>query len=268
VTDAHALLGHLPALLAGGVRIDRDAAGAAIAPLARALGLDGTACARAILAVADAELVRAVRLVSVERGRDPRRLALLAFGGAGPMHACQVAEQLGIVRVLVPSASGVLSALGAALGERRVDRSRSLLAPAGADGERQLERTLAGLAADAARELPGDGVRLARSVDLRLRGQAFELGVPFADLASACAAFHDEHEARYGFADRDGALEIVTARVALTTAGAALGRPARARREPVRGPASVALDEATCLVPEGWAGAFDADGVLDLRRAP
>ncbi len=268
VTDAHAVLGHLPDVLAGGIRVDREAAAAVLEPLAARLGLDLEATAEGILTVAEAGLVRAVRLMTVERGRDPRDHALVAFGGAGPMHACRVADELEIERVLVPSAGGVLSALGAALGERRVDRSRAVLVHAGEAGEHAVRETVRELATEAGHELHDPDATREVVLDLRLRGQAFELSVPADDgLDAAVAAFHDEHERRYGFADRGGQVEIVTARLALHTGGPDPGRPATVDPRPVTGPDRVDLGEATCLVPAGWSGAFDADGILDLRRS-
>ena len=111
------MLGHLDVErpLAGGVALDAEAAERAVAALARELGLpDARACAEGIVRVANTEMVRALRVVTVERGIDPRRFALLAFGGAGPLHAAAIADELGIARIVVPRAAGVLSALGLA----------------------------------------------------------------------------------------------------------------------------------------------------------
>src|SRR3954468_24702128 len=130
VTDANLVLGHLDPErpLAGGVRLDPRAAHEGVERLAGELGLDGArACAEGIVRVADTEMVRALRVVTVERGIDPRRFALLAFGGAGPLHAAAIAEELGIARIVVPRAAGVLSALGLAAAERRRDRAESVL---------------------------------------------------------------------------------------------------------------------------------------------
>ena len=130
VTDANVVLGHLDVErpLAGGVTLDAEAAERAVAALARELGLpDARACAEGIVRVANTEMVRALRVVTVERGIDPRRFALLAFGGAGPLHAAAIADELGITRIVVPRAAGVLSALGLAAAERRRDEARSVL---------------------------------------------------------------------------------------------------------------------------------------------
>ena len=146
MTDANLLLGRLPAELPGGLVLDRDAAAAALA------GIDPAA----VVEVVNAEMLRALRVVSVERGHDPRDFALVAFGGAGPLHACALAEELGIEAVLVPEAAGVLSALGLVAGDERRDRVVSHVRP------------LAEV-----RDLPAEG-----EADLRYQGQSFELTVP------------------------------------------------------------------------------------------
>src|SRR5213083_768772 len=180
VTDANLLLGRLPDRLAGGVELDRRAAERAF------VGLDPAEAVE----VVNAEMLRALRLVSIERGHDPLDFALVAFGGAGPLHACALAEELGIGTVLVPDAAGVLSALGLAVSDERRDRVESYV------------RLL-----DEVGELPAAG-----EADLRYRGQSFELTVPLgADLAGA---FHRAHEARYGYADPERPVELVAVRTA------------------------------------------------------
>src|SRR5262249_57716881 len=130
VTEANVVLGRLDpgTPLAGGLQLDRAAAETAVASVA-----DGfpslRAAAEGIVAVANQEMVRAIRVVSVEQGHDPRRFELYAFGGAGPLHACEVADALGMRRVLVPAAGGVLSALGIAVGERRRDAVPGVMTP-------------------------------------------------------------------------------------------------------------------------------------------
>ncbi len=231
VTDANLLLGRLPARLAGGVDLDREAA-------ARALGdLDPAD----VVAVVNAEMLRALRVVSVERGHDPRELALVAFGGAGPLHACELAEELGSSTVLVPEAAGVLSALGLAVGDERRESVRSLLVP--------LEE---------AGELPAEG-----EADLRYAGQSHELTVPLGpDLK---ATFHRAHDERYGYADRDRPIELVAVRTADVRPGPQLQAGGGSRRR-VEGPELVELPGASCWVPAGWAGTTDADGTLVLSR--
>ena len=266
VTDAHVVLGHLPDTLAGGLRVDASAAETALAPIATQLGLSARDAAEAVLAVADAELVRAVRLATIERGIDPRDHVLVAYGGAGPMHACRVAAALDIPRVLVPVASGVLCAAGAALGEARVDVARSVLRRVAGEMEADLEAEFADLEGRARNELAGADPRIQRAADLRLAGQAFEITVPHDSLEAAVEAFHAEHMRRYGFADRERALEVVTLRVAARGPAPEPGRPAPPDLPAVRGPAVVPLGEATAVVPAGWEGGPAAGGVLDLRR--
>jgi N-methylhydantoinase A len=232
VTDANLLLGRLPERLAGGLELDRDAA-------ERALGeLDP----EEVVAVVDAEMLRALRVISVERGHDPRELALVAFGGAGPLHACALAEELEIETVLVPAAAGVLSALGLVASDERRDRVRSYVAPLAEAGE-----------------LPDAG-----EADLRYRGQSFELTVPLG--GDPAEAFHRAHEERYGYADRDAVVELVAVRTADVRAGPELELPAA---EPlhVAGPAIVELEGATCWLPPGWVGVRDGDSTLVLTRS-
>src|SRR3954462_13796319 len=168
VTDANLLLGRLPEELPGGLALDRDGAAAALE------GIDPAA----VLEVVNAEMLRALRVVSVERGHDPREFALVAYGGAGPLHACALAEELGIEAVLVPAAAGVLSALGLAAGDERRDHVASHVRPLGE-----------------VRDLPPEG-----EADLRYRGQSFELTVPLGD--ELADRFHRAHDERYGDADQ------------------------------------------------------------------
>src|SRR5207248_6981482 len=180
VTDANLLLGRLPESLAGGVTLDRAAAERA---------LDGVDPA-AVVDVVNAEMLRALRVVSVERGHDPASFALVAFGGAGALHACELADELGSSTVVVPEAAGVLSALGLVASDERRDHVRSYLCPLRDAGE-----------------LPRVG-----EADLRYRGQSFELTLPLADDLEN--AFHRAHEERYGFADRARTVELVAVRTA------------------------------------------------------
>jgi N-methylhydantoinase A/oxoprolinase/acetone carboxylase beta subunit len=194
-----------------------------------------------VLEVVNAEMLRALRVVSVERGHDPRDFALVAYGGAGPLHACALAEELELRTVLVPDAAGVLSALGLVAGDERRVRVRSYVVPLAEAGE-----------------LPAEG-----EADLRYRGQSFELTVPLGrDLAEA---FHCAHEERYGFAERERDLELVATRTAEITPAPPLDLRGGERRS-VAGPALLELPGATCWVPGGWAGESDEHGTLVLRR--
>jgi N-methylhydantoinase A len=258
VTDANVVLGHLDVErpLAGGVRLDPEAAQRAVAALAQELGLaDARACAEGIVRVANTEMVRALRVVTVERGIDPRRFALLAFGGAGPLHAAAIAEELGITRIVVPRAAGVLSALGLAAAERRRDAAHSVLLR----GAALTDEALAQLAGDA------DEV----TWDARYAGQSHELALrdvpPRADaLREAFGAAHDE---RYGYRDDGTEVELVTVRAARVEPGPEVRwEVEEAAGGDVRGPDLVFLPEATLVVPEGWQGSTDATGTVVLQR--
>ncbi|HEU5278170.1 MAG TPA: hydantoinase/oxoprolinase family protein [Gaiellaceae bacterium] len=230
VTDANLLLGRLPEQLAGGVELDRGAAERALA------GIDPAA----VVDVVNAEMLRALRVVSVERGHDPADFALVAYGGAGPLHACELADELGIATVLVPEAAGVLSALGLVASDERRDSVRSYLVPLAEAGE-----------------LPREG-----EADLRYAGQSFELTVPLQD--DLAEAFHRAHAELYGFADRDREVELVAVRTA-EVRHAPEFELARARETTVAGPGLVELPGATCWLPPGWVGARDGR-MLRLTR--
>jgi N-methylhydantoinase A/oxoprolinase/acetone carboxylase beta subunit len=259
VTDANLVLGHLSAdvPLAGDVALDADAAHAAVEGLAGALDLEVRACAEGIVRVANAEMVRALRVMTVERGIDPRRFALLAFGGAGPLHAAAIAQELGMTRILVPRASGVLSALGLAAADRRADAQRTVLG----DEDASVDAL-----ADEVRAALGGEPELEVAWDVRYRGQSHELTVRGARRDELRERFEALHEERYGHRDADGEVELVTVRVTgrLPAARVDFGAPAGER---VTGPAVVALPEATLVVPEGWSGATDDTGTLVLERA-
>jgi N-methylhydantoinase A len=252
VTDANLVLGHLDAgaPLAGDVALDAEAARAAVGRLADDLGLGLEACAEGIVRVANAEMVRALRVMTVERGVDPRDFTLLAFGGAGPLHAAAIAEELGMRRLVVPRASGVLSALGLAAAERRRDRARTVLLHGDA------------LTAEALTVEDGEA-----AYDVRYRGQSFELTVRGVapDPAAVREAFEGLHEERYGHRDPGGEIEVVTIRERRTEPAPDVDFEAPANVD-VRGPAVVRLPEATLVVPEGWAGTTDATGTLVLER--
>jgi N-methylhydantoinase A len=179
--------------------------------------------------------------VSVERGHDPREFALVAYGGAGPLHACALAEELGIGAVLVPAAAGVLSALGLAASDERRDRVVSHVRP--------LEEVS---------DLPPEG-----EADLRYKGQSFELTIPLGgDLEDR---FHRAHEERYGHAERGREVELVAVRTAEVVPGPELELPGD---EPRRksGPALVELEGSTLWIPPGWEGARDGPSWVVTRE--
>ena len=216
VTDANLLLGYLGAAgsLAGGVELDADAALLAVEPLAGALGLEPVEAAAGIVEVANAEMLSALRVVTVERGIDPREFALLPFGGAGPLHAAAIAGELGIDRILCPRTGGVLSALGLVASERRRDTARTVLLAA---AELTRERVAAETAELIAALGGSEDAEHEAVYELRYRGQAFELGVPGAlepDPAELAEGFAAEHERRYGYRDDETPVELVNVRVA------------------------------------------------------
>jgi N-methylhydantoinase A len=283
VTDANLLLGQLldDAPLAGGIALDRAAAERAVGALAEQLGLDLLACAEGIVRVANAEMIRALRVVTVERGVDPRDHALVAFGGAGPLHAVAIAEELGIERVIAPRASGVLAALGLVVAPQRRDVQRSVLragADLTADAIAADVAELADLARSALGGRPRADVTIAVTYELRYQGQAFELAAAMVDGAATASpaglreAFEAAHEERYGYRDAEQEVELVTVRVTATTppaappAGATVAREGPAAGTTIRGPAVVPLPESTLAIPRGWQGTVLADGAIDVRR--
>jgi N-methylhydantoinase A len=298
VTDANLLLGYLDAssTLAGGVALDAGAARGAVERLAKSLGLDPLETAEGIVRVANQEMVRALRVVTVDRGIDPREFALMPFGGAGPMHAAALADDLGMTRILCPRASGVLSALGLIGSDRRRDTARTVLLSGEDLSAERIAAAVASLRDPLAAGLERAEVEVVYG--LRYAGQSFELPVPGppepdpADLADRFAA---EHERRYGYSDRDSAIELVNVRVAVwvpgpspepeAAAGDGLERGTRRARfggewleasvlrgEPeagtrTAGPCILELPEATLVLPPGWRAEVDGRGTIVAERA-
>jgi N-methylhydantoinase A len=286
VTDAHVVLGRIASdqLVGGEMRIDAAAAEAAVARVGTQLGLDAVNAAAAILRVANSNMERAIRAVSVERGEDPREFPLVAFGGCGGLHACEMAEELGIATVIVPRMAGALSALGMLLADRTRDYSIGALGTSDHEARfRKLER-------QAKKDVRG--AKLERFADVRYTGQSYELTIPWRD--SGMAGFHKEHQRIYGYADGKRVTEIVTLRVraivrvekpSLKVRSAGAARTERRRvwmdarwrrvnaspREALgaglhQGPALITDYGSTTLVPPGWSMRLDANGSLVLRR--
>lgn len=306
VTDAHVVLGHVPPgrFLGGRMELDAGAALQAIRGLAGAFGGDPVAAAAAVLEVADVNMERAVRAVSVERGYDPRSYTLVSYGGAGPMHGCALAERLGVPRVLVPPFPGVLCAFGVAAADELRDYVRARLAAVDLRTsrrlERQLERDFASMEGAARREFAPKRPRFERFIDVRYVGQSYEVTTPAsASLETTVRRFHRLHRQRYGHAEPGAPVEVVAVRLR-----ARVGRrrllpppiPAADREHPVpeqhqrvwfgrwvdapvyeraslrsghrvRGPAIVCQMDATTLIPPGWQGRVDGFGNLVLERS-
>ena len=294
VTDADLLLGHLAgdSQLAGGVELDADAAERAVAALGRSLGLGTLETASGILRVANQEMVRALRVVTVERGVDPRHFALLPFGGAGPMHAAAIAEELGIETILCPRAGGVLSALGLCASERRRDTARTVMLAGAALSAERIVAEVAAMVEETGAGLDEEAETLV-TYKLRYAGQAFELPVPGPvdpDPAELIAGFERAHEERYGHRDLEGEVVLVDIDLALVVPGPA-PRPVAAKEGEIErasrrvrfggewvetpvlrgehaagteaeGPVVFELPEATFVVPPRWSTCVDEHGTI------
>ncbi len=302
VTDANLLLGRLleDSPLAGGVTLVRRAAHDAISRLARELDLEPVACAEGIVRVAETQMLGALRVMSIERGVDPRAFALMPFGGAGPLHAAALARELGISRVLCPHASGVLSALGLAAAAPRRDTARTLMLDDRSLSPTRLSQERQRLIAEARAALSSTPVRVRVRHELRYHGQSFELAVeeeiypsaPALDPDALREAFARAHRLRYGYSEVDAGVELVNMRVSVWGAAPVmrlrLAGPAPASAElreiifdgealaatvlrgelapgtRLTGPAVCAFPEATLLVPPGWSAEVDEHGTVHL----
>jgi len=230
VTDANVALGILSreALLGGRMPIDASQADAAIARLAAGLNLGREDVAQGIIALATVNMAKAIRVISVERGYDPRDYALIAFGGAGPLHAARLTRELDIPQVVVPTIPGILCAYGLLVADLRTDFSRTVVVPAAADSLNIVNRGFAELLAAANEWFDREGVsdadrQLNRIIDMRYVGQNYELPVELPgrtlagdDLAAVLAAFHVAHDQAYGYASADEPTQFVTLRLEAT----------------------------------------------------
>jgi N-methylhydantoinase A len=293
VTDANLLLGRLApeSELAGGVHLDVEAARAAVGTLANSLGLDEIETAEGIVRVANQEMVRALRVVTVERGIDPRGFALLPFGGAGPMHAAAIAAELDIERILCPRTGGVLSALGLCASDRRRDTTRTVMLSGTDFSAERVAAEVDELVATIAGELPGAEPEVV--YELRYAGQAFELpvrGGARPDPTDLVERFALAHEERYGHRDPEGEVVLVHIGLAMVSPGprpqlvAAAGRDLEENARRVRfdgewletpvlrgeppagfrasGPAVFELPEATFVLPPAWRAKVDESGTI------
>ncbi len=300
-------LGRLPAahFLGGRMALDVAAAESALAELGRRIGADATRAALGVVRVANATMERAVRTMSVERGHDPRQFTLVAFGGAGPLHACDLAAALDMRRVLIPRHPGILCALGLLAADLSHDLSQSLLAPLAAVSVDALARRFAPLIDAGQAALRRQGAPLSRmtldlSLDMRYVGQSFEITTPLVrthpatrqrlthDLAAIdiAARFHRLHRRRYGHASPAEPVEIVNLRlraVARTDkptfiaeaegdadAGEQQSTPIYARDHLhagncIAGPAVVVQMDATTLIAPEWTARVDGYGNLLLH---
>jgi N-methylhydantoinase A len=284
VTDAHVVLGRIAPdqLTGGGMHLDVAAAERAVGRVAKQLGLKTLAAAAAIVRVANSNMERAIRSVSVERGEDPREFPLVAFGGCGGLHACELAKELGVGTVIVPREAGALSALGMLMADRVRDYSAAVLGTDPADFEARFRK----LCMQADRDVPGATMELFS--DIRYAGQSYELTV------GRGKDFHAEHQRVYGYSDATRATQVVTLRVravlhvqkpvldspnntgafvAFTPREVWVGKrwrqipagPREAFSGERQGPALITDYGSTTLVPEGWSMTQDDAQNLILR---
>jgi N-methylhydantoinase A len=225
ITDAHLMLGRIDAdrFLGGDVPLRVDAAAEAIGRLGRRLDLEPLEVAEGIVALANAHMARTIRSITIERGHDPRDFTLVAFGGAGPLHAAELAALLDIPEVLIPPHPGITSAAGLLTSELRYDLMRTVFATEGHIDVETINRRFGELADELTARLLRDGaspeeIRIVSSLDCRYVGQGYELAIPIGDgtfTTDALAAFHRAHAAEYGHAHGDP-IEIVNLRVTAT----------------------------------------------------
>jgi len=301
VTDACLALGWLDTAypLAGTLPLDPARASRALATLIRdAPGLrDERSIARGIVAVATAAMARALKRISVARGVDPRGLALLPFGGAGPMFGCPLADALGMTRIVIPPFPGVLSAFGLGTAAERLESIAAVHIPLSDVEISRLEHTYADLTSGLEAELPG--ATFYRQADCRLQGQGYELTVDVArvDPGHIGSAFMHAHVKRYGHGERAAAIELVNLRViaqrevvqprfrqipprdpppARTRSIVVGARELEARvwacahlppGTAISGPAVLAGPDATAVVEPGWSGVVHESGAVLLSRA-
>ncbi|MGA7801650.1 MAG: hydantoinase/oxoprolinase family protein [Gammaproteobacteria bacterium] len=300
VTDANLVLGRLlpDAFLGGAMELDVQAARRAVGRLAQAMGSSSEHAAAGIVRVANEHMARALRVISVQRGVDPRALVLASFGGAGGLHVCALAEALAMERALVPVHAGVLSALGMLAAAPGRQLSRTLSGPLAGFGEGEIHEALLdmearGRAALAAEGVADEAIQVTRALDLRYLGQSYTLTIPWQGREAGLRAFHAAHEARYGHR-LDAPVELVNLRVrvrgrppavALRSAGTARGQPCRrvavagvvsevpvwqrsalGGGQHISGPGLVIDTVATTWLAPGWHGVVDGVGNLLLER--
>ena len=301
LSDANAILGRLDAehFLGGAMALDLAAGERALRRLARQIGFSLYDTARGVVEIANVNIDRAIRKVSIARGHDPRDFTLVAFGGAGPLHACEAAERLDIPRVLVPPAPGVLCALGLLIADVAIDFSRSVMRRASAEslaGLVDAERELLTLAkGELAREdIAREAMIFTTTLDMRYEGQAYELNIPFGE--DALERFQETHEQTYGHAMPARPVEIVNMRLrgsgmiekpplkavaAIDHEGLPFGEKAAPlgsalklfKRDDLAAGASFAGEalvfqlDSTTYIPPGWRAQVDSYANLLLERA-
>ena len=301
VTDAQVWLNRLPAnaFLGGTAELDRASIEAPLRALARSMDSSLETTAEGIIEVVNTSMEGALRVITVERGFDPVDFTLVSFGGAAGLHAVELAERLGIPRILLPQNPGLLSAYGMLLSPTRRDAARTVLLPASSANQKRIAAIFKDLEADVSAAMREEGIarselRITREVDARYQGQSFELRVPAENWTSA---FHAAHEQRYGYRVAGATVEAVTLRVT----GESATSPLPSRRRPTRtsrprpastssvlwrgrrtespifarvglaagaqfkGPAVITEYSSTAWLPPGWRCTVDAYGNLIIE---
>ena len=239
VTDANVVLGRLDSssFLGGGMSLDEVAARRVIGELARELGLSEREAAEGVITLINANMANAIRSRTVQKGIDPRNYALVAFGGAGPLHGAEVADMLGVPDVIVPPHPGITSAVGLLISDLRYDAIRTSFQVSGAADPGRINADFAAMAKELSDRFTADGIELSRVTferrgDLRYVGQGYELKVPIPEgrideavLAKVFEAFHDIHRREYGHHFADSAIEIVNLRLVGAASAATIAKP-------------------------------------------
>jgi N-methylhydantoinase A len=306
ITDANLILGRIgTGLLGGELRLDARAARASFERIAEGARLEPFQVAAAAIGVVNLQMAKAIQIVSLERGLDPREFTLIAFGGAGPMHAAELAEEVGIRAVVIPPMPGLFSALGMVLSESRYDEMKGMVADLDHISAERIEREFESLEGSLRRRLSERGIRaeggtVRRSMDLRYRGQGYELQVDVRGGLSkkeVIRRFERKHRAIYGFLHDGKSVEVTALRTALLIPGRKVGlqaiqvhsegEPLKGRRrawlsgawvetpvyrretlrpQTIEGPAILESYDSTVVIPRRWKGRVDDLGCLRMER--
>ena len=218
ITDANLILGRLGEKLSGGLlTLKKDLAEKAISKLAEKIGESVEETAYGIIRLANTTMAKALRIVTVERGYDPRDFVMYVFGGAGPLHGVELAEEMEIKSILIPPSCGVFSALGLLLADCRVDKVKSILKGIDEVDEEEVEKIFIELIEEGIKEVEGfEEIKIVKQIDVRYKGQSYELTIPWiGDLKELANNFHKKHETVYKFSSLEEEIELVNARVTI-----------------------------------------------------
>lgn len=305
ITDANLILGRLPKNLAGNIALSHKLAEEVISKVASKIGMDIVETAQAIIKIANTIMAKALRLVTIERGHDPREFSLYAFGGAGPLHAVALATELRMKEVIIPPLPGVFSALGLLVTDYRHDLHKAIMRRANELEEKILERAFHELEVKAINMLKAEGVtddniKILRFLGMRYWGQAYELPIPYRDnLKKTVEEFHRIHRERYGFDMRDEPVVVVNVRISalglINKPNLRVSKPSPYKPESVgirkvyfedtewtetkiyqrsllrsgaeiRGPAIIESDESTVLIPSNYVAFVDSFHAIHIMK--